>query len=97
MNYHKAGCPKLLALKWHEGRNDLSAYYWFDEQMAPQSFYSLLMMNADGRSDVLLRIDTRANQYEIAIKGEYLVEPIAHNGAGKTTLIKSIVGIHEWQ
>ena len=77
MNYHKAGCPKLLALKWHEGRNDLSAYYWFDEQMAPQSFYSLLMMNADGRSDVLLRIDTRANQYEIAIKGEYLVEPIA--------------------
>jgi len=76
MKYHDAGCPKRLAIKWHEGRNDLSAYYWFDEQMAPQSFISILMMNADGRSDVLLRIDTRANRYEIAIKGEYLVEPI---------------------
>lgn len=75
MNFHEAGCPKQLAIKWHEGRNELSAYYWFDEQLAPHAFNGLFMMNTDGRGDVLLRIDTRANRYEIAIKGDYQAEP----------------------
>lgn len=74
MKYHEAGCPKRLAVKWHEGRNDFSAYYWFDEQIAPQFFNNFFLMNTECKGDVLLRIDTRASQFDIALKGELLAE-----------------------
>lgn len=77
MKYHKAGCPKRIAVRWHEGRHDFSAYYWLDEDAVPQTFSRFFLMNIEGRIEILLRIDTRANRYGIAMKGDFVQQPQA--------------------
>ena len=74
LKYHEAGCPKRIKVKWNEGRNKLSAYYWFDEQMTPQTFSRYFELNDNQKADVILRIDSRANKYEIALKSDTITE-----------------------
>lgn len=76
LRYHEAGCPKNMNVEWQEGRDDYSAYYWFDGQSAPQFFNRFYMTNGIEKADVILRIDTRANKYEIAIKGDKMEMPV---------------------
>lgn len=75
LRYHEAGCPKRIKVKWHEGRNELSAHYWFESQIAPQAFCQFFVINANQKADILLRIDSRANRYEIALNTDTIAEP----------------------
>ena len=77
MKYHKAGCPKRIAVRWHEGNHDFSAYYWLNKDVMPQAFCSFFQKNIEGRIEILLRIDTRANHYGIAMKGDFIQQPQA--------------------
>ncbi len=72
MTQHVAGCPKRIIVKWQEGWTNFAAYYWLDENAAPQAFHRFFMFNADGRVDLLMRIDTRTNHYGIALKSNEL-------------------------
>lgn len=72
MTQHVAGCPKRIIVKWQEGWTSFSAYYWLDENAAPQAFHRFFMINAADRADLLMRIDTRANHYGIALKSSEL-------------------------
>lgn len=75
LKYHEAGCPKRLCVNWQVGRDNYSLYYWFDEQTAPQFFKQYFMMNAVEKADIMLRIDTRANLYEIVFKSDEMPIP----------------------
>ena len=75
LKYHEAGCPKRIAIVWYEGRDEFSAYYWFDEQKAPSFFSLIFMMSTSEKADIKFRIDTRANKYEIVLKSDMLMEP----------------------
>ena len=75
MNYHEAGCPKRIAIVWYEGRDEFSAYYWFDEEKTPLFFSQFFMMSGSRKADARFRIDTRANQYEIVLTSDMVTEP----------------------
>ena len=77
LRYHEAGCPKLLALKWKEGRSNLSAYWWMDEEQLSYVLRRFASLDPSARADLLLRLDSRQGCFEMALKGgEMLQEPI---------------------
>lgn len=78
LKYHKAGMPKQLALRWDEGDSHLSAYWWFDDQLLYPVLHHFFYSLAPGaRTDLLLRLDSRHQRFEMALKGgEMLTQPI---------------------
>ena len=75
LRYHEAGMPKMLKAKWRAGRNNFSAYYWFNDAALHNVFSRYSMMDTEGRMDILLRIDTRHEHYGIAVKIDMMPQP----------------------
>lgn len=67
MNYHEAGKPKRLAVKWHVGKCEYSAYFWFDEVKICEIFDRFYGIHRDTKSDFIIRIDGEAKKYELAL------------------------------
>lgn len=72
MHYHVAGKPKKIIVKWHEGNDSFYATFKLDETSVISLFESFFEYFPDAKADLLIRIDTRANRYEIAMTGEGL-------------------------
>lgn len=70
LRYHEAGMPRRLKVKWSVGHDDFSAYYWMDDQLLWASMNRFTMLLPDTRITMLLRIDTRRQRYELALKGD---------------------------
>lgn len=77
--YHKAGMPRQLKVKWSAERNDFSAYYWLDDETVWTLMHRFTNLMPSARISMLLRIDTRCQRYELALKGddESFQQPIA--------------------
>ena len=72
MRYHEAGKPRRITVKWHDKEASYLAHFWLDETIVVFFFDSFFNTFPDAQADLLLRIDTRADRYEIAMTGKNL-------------------------
>lgn len=75
MKYHEAGKPKKLAVKWHEGKLEYSAYFWFDYEVITEVFEKFYGAHRDTKTDFIIRMDYQNRKYELALYRFGLKEP----------------------
>lgn len=76
LNYHEAGKPKKLALKWRVKKSDYSAYFWFEDDAIRAIFDRFYGAHPDTKTDFILHIDPMKNKYELALYRYGLKEPV---------------------
>lgn len=67
LKYHQAGKPKKLAIKWHIGKSEYSAYFWFEDEGIREVFDRLYGAHPDTKTDFIIRIDAERRKYELAL------------------------------
>ena len=72
MRYHCQGKPQRITVRWHEDNSSYLAHFWLDDAYIMFFFDSMFNAFPEANADVLLRIDTRANRYEVAMTAEGL-------------------------
>lgn len=77
MNYHEAGKPMKLALKWHVGKNEYSTFVWMDQQLMSAAFDRFYGNHRDTKVDFIIRIDPYKKKYQLALYRYGLQEPVA--------------------
>lgn len=75
LKYHQAGKPKKLAIKWHIGKSEYSAYFWFEEEPIREVFDKFYGTHPDTKTDFIIRIDAENRKYELALYRYGLKEP----------------------
>lgn len=75
MNYHKAGKPKKLAVKWHIKKSEYTAYFWFEDEAIRNIFDRFYGAHPETKTDFMIRIDSEKNKYELALYRYGLKEP----------------------
>ena len=75
LKYHQAGKPKKLAVKWHIGKSEYSAYFWFEEEPIREVFDKFYGTHPDTKTDFIIRIDAENRKYELALYRYGLKEP----------------------
>lgn len=75
MNYHQAGKPKKLAVKWHIKNSEYMAYFWFEDEAIREVFDRFYGAHPDTKTDFMIRIDAEQNKYELALYRYGLKEP----------------------
>lgn len=75
LKYHQAGKPKELAIKWHIGKSEYSAYFWFEEEPIREVFDKFYGAHPDTKTDFIIRIDAENRKYELALYRYALKEP----------------------
>lgn len=75
MNYHQAGKPKKLAVKWHIKTSEYTAYFWFEDEEIRAVFDRFYGAHPDTKTDFMIRIDAEHNKYELALYRYGLKEP----------------------
>ena len=73
--YHQAGKPKKLAIKWHIGKSEYSAYFWFEDERIREVFDKFYGVHPDTKTDFIIRIDAENKKYELALYRYGLKEP----------------------
>lgn len=76
MKYHEAGKPKKLKVQMYKGKNEWSAYFWFDEDKICEVFNRFYGAHPDTKTDFIIRIDAEQNKYELAMYRYGLKEPV---------------------
>lgn len=76
LNYHKAGKPKKLCVKWHIKKSEYAAYYWLDDQTIRSIFDKFYGTHPDTKTDFILHVDTIKNKYQLALYRYGLKEPV---------------------
>lgn len=72
LRYHEASIPERITVKWNEDGYEYLAHFWIDTYYLHKYFEGFFEVFPDGKADLLLRIDTRANRYEVAMTGKDL-------------------------
>lgn len=72
MRYHCLGKPQRIMVRWHEDKSSYMAHFWLDESSVSFFFDSMFSAFPEAKADLLLRIDTRANCYEVAMTAKGL-------------------------
>ena len=75
MKYHQAGKPKKLHIKWHMGKSEYSAYFWFEDERIREVFDRFYGAHPDTKTDFIIRIDAEKRKYELALYRYGLKEP----------------------
>lgn len=75
LKYHQAGKPKKLAIKWHIGKSEYSAYFWFEEEPIREVFDKFYGAHPNTKTDFIIRIDAENRKYELALYRYGLKEP----------------------
>lgn len=75
LNYHEAGKPKKLAVKWHIKKSEYTAYFWFEDEAVRAIFDRFYGLHPDTKTDFILHIDPMKNQYQLALFRYGLKEP----------------------
>ena len=75
MNYHEAGKPKKLAIKWHIKKSEYMAYFWFEDEAIREVFDRFYGAHPETKTDFMIRIDAEQNKYELALYRYGLKEP----------------------
>lgn len=76
MNYHEAGKPKKLAIKWHIKKSEYTAYFWFEDEEIRDIFNRFYGAHPDTKTDFMIRGDAEQNKYELALYRYGLKEPV---------------------
>lgn len=76
MRYHGAGKPKKLAVRWHIGKRQWMAYFWFGDKEIHHVFDRFYSVYPDAKADLMIRIDTEKDKYEVAFCCSGLSEPL---------------------
>ena len=75
MNYHQAGKPKKLAIKWHIKKSEYTAYFWFEDEEIRAVYDRFYGAHPETKTDFMIRIDAEKNKYELALYRYGLKEP----------------------
>lgn len=75
LQYHKAGLPRRLTIEWNESSNNFQVYFWFNFEPLSQLMEQFRTVAPDDKTTFVLRLDSRANQYELALQGGPLEQP----------------------
>lgn len=67
---HTAGMPSRIAVRWTENESKYYAHFWLNSHYTTLFFESFAQKFPDTPIDLMIRLDTRANQYEIAISAK---------------------------
>lgn len=75
LEYHKAGKPKKLAVKWHIGKSEYTAYFWFEDEKICDVFERFYGAHPETETDFIIRIDAENRKYELSLYRYGLKEP----------------------
>lgn len=75
MNYHQAGKPKKLAVKWHIKKSEYMAYFWFEDEAIREVFDRFYGAHPETKTDFMIRIDSEKKKFELALYRYGLKEP----------------------
>ncbi len=75
LNYHEAGKPKKLAVKWHIKKSEYTAYFWLEDEAIRAIFDRFYGAHADTKTDFIIYIDPIKNKYQLALYRYGLREP----------------------
>ena len=67
MKYHYAGKPKKLCVKWHVGKSEYSAYFWFEDDSIRDVFDRFYGSHPDTKTDFMIRIDAESRKFELSL------------------------------
>jgi len=75
LNYHEAGKPKKLAVKWHIKKSEYTAYFWFEDEAIRTIFDKFYGIHPDTKTDFVIHIDPEKKKYELALYRYGMNEP----------------------
>ena len=75
LNYHEAGKPKKLALKWHIKKSEYMAYFWFEDEAIRAVFDKFYGLHPDTKTDFVIHIDPEKKKYQLALYRFGMNEP----------------------
>lgn len=75
LNYHEAGKPKKLAVKWHIKKSEYTAYFWLDDHAIRAVFDKFYGIHPDTKTDFIIHIDPEKNKYQLALFRYGMTEP----------------------
>ena len=75
MNYHEAGKPKKVSVKWHIKKSEYTAYFWFEDEEIRAIFDRFYGVHPDTKTDFMIRIDSEKKKIELALYRYGLKEP----------------------
>ena len=75
LNYHEAGKPKKLAVKWHIKKSEYTAYFWFEDEAIRAIFDRFYGIHPETKADFIIHIDPIKNKYQLALYRYGLQEP----------------------
>ncbi|MCR4915198.1 MAG: DUF2931 family protein [Prevotella sp.] len=70
LEYHEAGMPERITVRWHACREEYLAHFWLDKKQFAKAFIKFFDLHPDSRVDILLRIDTKEQLYVMALRAE---------------------------
>lgn len=73
MKYHTAGMPKRITVKWEEDGDPYFAHFWLNSHYVQLFFESFKKKFPELPVDLKLRLDVKANRYEVAMAAEDIV------------------------
>lgn len=87
MNYHEAGKPKKLAVKWHIKKSEYMAYFWFEDEEIREVFDRFYGAHPETKTDFMIRIDSEKKKFELALYRYGLKEPQVINESAYQLLV----------
>ena len=75
LNYHEAGKPKKLSIKWHIKKSEYTAYFWIEDGAIRTIFDKFYGLHPETKTDFIIHIDTIKNKYQLALYRYGLQEP----------------------
>lgn len=75
LNYHEAGKPKKLAMKWHIKKSEYVAYFWLEDEAIRAIFDKFYGIHPETKTDFIIHIDPEKKKYQLSLFRYGLQEP----------------------
>jgi hypothetical protein len=75
LNYHEAGKPKKLAVKWHIKKSEYMAYFWFEDEAVRAIFDKFYGIHPETKTDLIIHVDSIKKKYQLSLFRYGLQEP----------------------
>lgn len=75
LNYHEAGKPKKLSVKFHIKKSEYTAYFWFEDEAIRAIFDMFYGIHPDTKTDFIIHIDPEKKKYQLSLFHYGLQEP----------------------
>ena len=75
LQYHEAGKPKKLVMKYHIKKSEYTAYFWFEDKTIRAIFDKFYGIHPDTKTDFIIHIDPEKKKYQLSLFRYGLQEP----------------------